>query len=62
LSETLEEVVRRRLSDKIRLLQQLLDDEDLSAMVFDPEDVQEAGEDEFVSSSDLSAVLESLSS
>jgi hypothetical protein len=62
LSETLEEVVRSRLSDKIRLLQQLLDDEDLSAMVFDPEDVQEAGEDEFVSSSDLSAVLESLSS
>ncbi len=62
LSETLEEVIRNRLSDKIRLLQQLLDDEDLSAMVFDPEDVEEAGEDELVSPSDLGAVLESLRS
>lgn len=61
LEGTIEEAVRKRLSDKIKLLQQLLDDEDLSAMVFDPEDVAEYGEDEVVSQSDLAEVMKSLS-
>ena len=61
LSETIEEAVRSRLSDKIKLLQALLDDDDLSAMVFDPEDVEEYHEDEFISTSDLAAVMEALS-
>lgn len=62
LAETIEEAVRGRLSEKIRLLQNLLDDEDLSAMVFDPEDVEEIGQDDFVSPSDLESILESLRS
>ncbi len=60
LSGTIEEAVRSRLSKKIAFLEQLLDDKDLSAMVFDPEDVHEAGDDDFVSESDLDAVFESL--
>ena len=62
LSATIEEAVRTRLSEKIRLLQKLLDDDDLSAMVFDPEDLEEMGQDDFVSPSDLESVLESLRS
>jgi SNF2 family DNA or RNA helicase len=62
LAETIEESVRSRLSEKIRLLQKLLDDDDLSAMVFDPEDLEEMGQDDFVSPSDLESVLESLRS
>lgn len=60
LEDTVEQVVRDRLSDKIRKLEQLLDDEDLSAMVFDPEDVAELDEDE-LTATDLEAVLKSLS-
>jgi SNF2 family DNA or RNA helicase len=59
LSDTIEDAVMRRLSDKIKKLQQLLDDQDLSAMVFDPEDVQEFDEEDFTSS-DLQAVMSSL--
>ena len=59
LEETVEEAVRERLSDKIKRLQQLLDDEDLSAMVFDPEDVAELDEDE-LTSTDVQAVMKSL--
>lgn len=62
LNGTIEEAVRNRLSEKIKLLQQLLDDEDLSAMVFDPEDIELFGEDEVVSASDLTAVIDSLNS
>jgi SNF2 family DNA or RNA helicase len=61
LSGTIEEAVRSRLSDKIRLLEELLDDEDLSAMVFDPEDVEEYHEDELISPSDFAAVIKVLS-
>jgi len=59
LEETVEEAVRERLSEKIKKLQQLLDDEDLSAMVFDPEDVAELDEDE-INSTDLQAIMMSL--
>ncbi len=57
---TIEEAVRSRLSEKIKLLQKLLDDEDLSAMVFDPEDVEEYQEDQIMNASDLEAVLANL--
>lgn len=60
LNDTIEVAVRQRLSDKIKYLKQLLDDEDLSAMVFDPEDVEEFGEDAIVSSSDFEAIMKVL--
>ena len=59
LEGTIEEAVRERLSEKIKKLQQLLDDEDLSAMVFDPEDVAELGDEE-LSPSDLQAIMKNL--
>ncbi len=59
LDDTVEEAVRERLSEKIKRLQQLLDDEDLSAMVFDPEDVAELDEYE-LNSTDLQAIMKSL--
>lgn len=59
LENTIEEAVRDRLSDKILKLQQLLDDSDLSAMVFDPEDVAEVDEDT-LTASDLEAVMRSI--
>ncbi len=59
LEDSVEEAVRDRLSEKILKLQQLLDDEDLSAMVFDPEDVAEMGEDE-LTTTDLEAIMKSI--
>lgn len=59
LENSVEEAVRDRLSDKILKLQQLLDDHDLSAMVFDPEDVAEIGEEE-LTATDLEAILKSI--
>lgn len=60
LNGTLEETVRDRLSTKIKALQKLLDDEDLAAMVYDPEDIQIFGEEEPLEMSDLNAVIEAM--
>ena len=61
LQGTIEEAVRQRLSDKIGRLQQLLDDDDLSAMVYDPEDVDAIGEGEAFDMTDMEAIKRSLS-
>lgn len=45
LDGTIENVVRDRLSQKVKALEQLLDDPDLVAMVYDPEDVVEDSQD-----------------
>ena len=60
LAGTLEETVQTRLSKKIKSLQSLLDDQDLAAMVFDPEDVEAFGEDSVIEVSDLKAVTEAM--
>lgn len=60
LEDTLEEVVRDRLSLKVEGLRQLLEDDDLSAMVYDPDDQAELGVDHFIEESDFEAVRHSL--
>ena len=56
LEETIESAVRDRLSQKVRRMQKLLDDSDLSAMVFDPEDAERLGLDDSFDYSDLEAI------
>jgi SNF2 family DNA or RNA helicase len=60
LKDTLEEAVRDRLSTKIRALQKLLDDEDLAAMVYDPEDLHTFGEEGPLEISDIEAVMKAM--
>ena len=60
LRDTIEEAVRDRLSKKIESLQALLDDEDLSAMVFDPEDAEVFGEDQILDFSDIEAIRKAM--
>jgi hypothetical protein len=43
---------------KVRRMQKLLDDKDLSAMVFDPDDAERLGLDESFDFSDLDAIRE----
>lgn len=58
LEETIESAVRDRLDQKVGRMQKLLDDPDLSAMVFDPEDVERLGLDDSFDYSDLEAIRE----
>jgi hypothetical protein len=46
LKETIEEVIRDRLSGKVKALEVLLDDPDLVRMVYDPEDEVSLGLDQ----------------
>ena len=62
LEDSIEVAVRTRLSQKIERLQKMLDDDDLSAMVYDPEDVESIGEDWMVESSDINSVMKVLRS
>ena len=46
LEGTIDEVVAKRLKIKVNALQEILSDTSLSAMVYDPEDIEEFGTDE----------------
>jgi SNF2 family DNA or RNA helicase len=47
LEKTIDEVVAKRLKLKVNALEEILSDSSLSAMVYDPEDIEELGGDEF---------------
>jgi SNF2 family DNA or RNA helicase len=58
LEDSIESAVRDRLNQKVKRMQKLLDDTDLSAMVFDPEDAERLGLDDSFDYSDLEAIRE----
>jgi len=58
LEESIESAVRDRLNQKVKRMQKLLDDTDLAAMVFDPEDAERLGLDDSFDFSDLEAIRE----
>jgi len=62
LRDTIDEVVRERLSSKVEALKQILADPSLEAMVYDPEDIANYGEDiVFMDTTDLVSIQEFLS-
>jgi SNF2 family DNA or RNA helicase len=61
LKNTIEEVIRDRLSQKVKALEVLLDDPDLVTMVYDPEDIENLQIDESgLDRDDLSQIVKCL--
>jgi SNF2 family DNA or RNA helicase len=57
LRNSIEEIIRTRLSEKVEALKQVLSDASLSSMIYDPEDVQDFGpEVAFMDESDLTSI------